>query len=164
MTGEMICKMGKRVSLALWAVFLVSLPAMGGEMDSPGGVRMNAEKLAGINLPVEEAFMAPEDVLKGEHRPRGEILHYGEELIVEVYEDEPATFRFDEPFIYDEFVTILSGKLILTATGGQSQEYVAGETLVVPKGFTGTWQMLGNFRELIVINRESYEAEYGVAE
>jgi uncharacterized cupin superfamily protein len=45
-----------------------------------------------------------------------------------------------------------------------SQEYVAGDSLVVPKGFTGTWKMLGNFRELIVIEREAYEQAYGTGE
>jgi hypothetical protein len=89
------------------------------------------------------------------------VLHYGEQLIVEVYEDDPATFLFDDPFIYDEFVTILSGKLILTGPDGVSQEFVAGESLVIPKGFSGTYQMLGNYRELIVIDREPYEEEYG---
>lgn len=56
---------------------------------------------------------------------------------------------------------MLSGKLILTAADGESQEFVAGDTFVVPKGFTGTWQMLGNYRELIVIERQAYEAAYG---
>jgi len=39
----------------------------------------------------------------------------------------------------------------LSGTDGVSQEFVAGNSLVVPKGFTGTWKMLGNYRELIVI-------------
>ena len=52
---------------------------------------------------------------------------------------------------------VLSGKLILTDADGQMQEFVAGDLLMVPKGFTGTWQMLGNYRELIVVERESYE-------
>ncbi len=127
-------------------------------------VRLDAEKLAGINLPAEEQFIAPEDVLEGKHRPRGEVLHYGEQLVTEVYEDEAATFRFGEPYPIDEFIVILSGKLILTAADGVAQEFVAGESLVVPKGFTGTWQMLGNYRELIVIERRAYEAAYGTGE
>ena len=109
---------------------------------------MDPDKLAGINLPAEEPFVAPEDVLEGNHRPRGEILHYGEQLIMEVYEDDAATFNFGEPSLFDEFVQVLSGKLILTGTDGVSQEFVAGDSLVVPKGFTGTWKMLGNYREL----------------
>jgi uncharacterized cupin superfamily protein len=127
-------------------------------------VRLNAEKLAGINLPAEEQFIAPEDVLEGRHRPRGEVLHYGEQLVTEVYEDEAATFNIGEPYPIDEFVLILSGKLILTAADGVAQEFVAGESLVVPKGFTGTWKMLGNYRELIVIERQAYEAAYGTGE
>ncbi len=56
---------------------------------------------------------------------------------------------------------MLSGKLILTGTDGISQEFVAGDSLVVPKGFAGTWQMLGNYRELIVIERNAYEEAWG---
>ena len=52
---------------------------------------------------------------------------------------------------------VLNGKLILTDANGKVQEVVAGDSLMVPKGFTGTWQMLGNYRELIVVDRESYE-------
>jgi len=127
-------------------------------------IALDAEKLAGIDLPAEEQFIAPEDVLEGKHRPRGEVLYYGDQLVTEVYEDEAATFKFGEPYPIDEFVTILSGKLILTAADGVAQEFVAGESLVVPKGFTGTWKMLGNYRELIVIERQAYEAAYGTGE
>jgi uncharacterized cupin superfamily protein len=122
---------------------------------------MDRDKLAGINLPPEETFMPPEDVLQGNHRPRGEVLHYGEQLIMEVYEDDPATFLFDEPSTFDEFVMILSGKLILTGPDGVSQAFVAGDSLVVPKDFTGTWQMLGNYRELAIFERKAYENEWG---
>lgn len=92
------------------------------------------------------------------------MLHYGNQLITEVYEDDAAAFRITEPYPFDEFVTILSGKLILTGPDGVSQEFVAGDSLVVPKGFIGVWKMLGNFRELIVIERTAYEAAYGGSE
>jgi uncharacterized cupin superfamily protein len=59
---------------------------------------------------------------------------------------------------------ILSGKLVLSGADGESQEYVAGDSLVIPKGFTGTWQMLGNYRELVVIERDAYEQAYGTGE
>jgi uncharacterized cupin superfamily protein len=145
----------------LCAVISVSAPVMADESESIRAVRMDPNKLAGKNLPVEEPFMDPEDVLDGNHRPRGEVLYYGDQLIMEVYADDPATFRFDDAFLFDEFVTVLSGKLILTATNGEPQEFTAGDSLVVPKGFTGTWQMLGNYRELVAIEREAYELAYG---
>jgi len=139
-------------------------PVVADEAEAVRAVRLDPEKLAGVNLPAEEPFVAPEDVLEGTHRPRGEILHLGEQLVTEIYEDDPATFNMSEPFHFDEFVLILSGKLILTGPDGVSQEFVAGDSLVVPKGFTGTWKMLGNYRELIVIDRKAYEEAYGPLE
>jgi len=152
---------GKSVGIALCAFFFAGVPVMADEGEVIRAVHMDPDKLAGRNLPAEEPFMDPEDVLDGNHRPRGEILFYGDQLIMEVYEDDPATFRFDEAFLFDEFVTILSGKLILTATNGEPQKFTAGDSLVVPKGFTGTWQMLGNYRELVAIERQAYEKAYG---
>lgn len=156
--------LGKSVGVALCAMWLISKPAMAEEADAVRAVVMDPDKLAGIDLPAEEPFVLPEDVLEGNHRPRDEVLHYGEQLIMEVYEDDAATFNFGEPFPFDEFVQVLSGKLILTGADGVPQEFVAGDSLVVPMGFTGTWKMLGNYRELVVIERDAYEKAYGTEE
>ncbi len=161
MKNRMDWMTGKNVGVALCLTMLMSVPVVADEANAIRAVKMDPEKLSGINLPVEEPFMAPEDVVEGNHRPRGEVLHYGEQLITEIYEDDALTWRIDEPVIYDEFVLVLSGKLILTGTDGVSQEFVAGDSLVVPKGFAGTWQMLGNYRELIVIERDAYEEAWG---
>ncbi|MCP5092640.1 MAG: DUF861 domain-containing protein [Gammaproteobacteria bacterium] len=155
---------GKSIGVALCAIVLISVPVVAEEADAVRAIKLDPDKLAGVNLPAEETFVPPEDILEGNHRPRGEILHYGEQLITEVYEDDPATFNMSEPFVYDEFVLVLSGKLILTGADGVSQEFVAGDSLVVPKGFTGTWKMLGNYRELIVIERDAYEQAYGTGD
>ncbi len=152
------------LAFGLCATLFLGMPVVADEAKAVRAVKMDPEKLAGINLPAEEQFVAPEDVVEGNHRPRGEVLHYGDQLIMEVYEDDPATFRIDEPVLYDEFVLILSGKLILTGSDGVSQEFVAGDSLLVPKGFAGTWKMLGNYRELIAIERKAYEQEWGVPE
>ncbi len=56
--------------------------------DAIRAVQMDPEMLAGINLPPEEQFIPPEDILAGTRQPRAEILHYGDQLIMEVYEDE----------------------------------------------------------------------------
>ncbi len=161
MKNRMDWMTGKNVGVALCLTMLMSVPVVADEANAIRAVKMDPEKLAGINLPVEEPFMAPVVVVEGNHRPRGEVLHYGEQLITEIYEDDALTWRIDEPVIYDEFVLVLSGKLILTGTDGVSLEFVAGDSLVVPNGFAGTWQMLGNYRELIVIERNAYEEAWG---
>ena len=165
----------RRMGLALCTALLVAGSTMaeeagGNAMEefkvetTPSPVRMNPDKLAGVDLTAGEPFLAPEDLLEGSHRPRGDALYWGEELIVEIYEDDPGTHAITGPFPVDEYVMVLSGKLILTDADGQAQEFVAGDSLMVPKGFTGTWQMRGNYRELIVVKRESYENAFKAAE
>ena len=163
MNHRMAWMLVKSIGLALCAVLFLSVPVMADDAKAVRSLKLDPEKLAGINLPAEEAFVAPEDVLEGIHRSRGEILYCGDQLIVEVYEDDPATFRFD-PFLFDEFVTVPNGKLMLTGTDDVSQEYIAGDSFVVPKGFAGTWKMLGNYRDLVVIERAAYEEAYGAPE
>ena len=153
--------MKNRVLSLIAATLLVATSAIGEDAEVVKPIQMDPEKLAGVGLPKGEQFIAEENVLAGNHRPRGEVLYYGEQLILEVYEDDAATFRIAEPTGYDEYVLIMDGKLILTDAGGESHEFVAGDSLIVPKGFKGTWQMLGNFREFIVIEREAYEAAWG---
>jgi uncharacterized cupin superfamily protein len=46
---------------------------------------------------------------------------------------------------------VLSGKLILTEPNGTAHEYRPGDSLVLPAGYTGTWEMQGNYRELVVV-------------
>ncbi len=156
---------GKCIGLALFAALLAATPGAaeeaGKEAKAPTGpvpVRMNPDKLAGVDLPVEAPFIPPEDVLEGSHQPRGEVLYRGEELVMEIYEHGPVTFA--SAFSYDEYVLVLSGKLILTDAGGQVHEFAAGDSLVIPKGFTGTWKVLGNYRELVAIGRAAYDKAY----
>ena len=79
-------------------------------------------------------------------------FHTGK-ITVSVYESEPSKVFIDgSP--YDEFVYILEGRLILTPQGGSAQEYKQGESLVVPKGYVGHWEMPEKYRELIVIDAD----------
>jgi len=157
------------VGIALGGALLVgSIAGSGADAEdsgksAPSPVRMDRAKLAGVDLTTREPFIAPEDVLEGQHRPRGAELYRGDQLIMRIYEDEPATFAINQPFPFDEYVLVLSGKLILTDADGRVQEFRPGDSLVLPKGFTGTWQMLGNYRELVAIERTAYDAAFSSA-
>ncbi len=124
--------------------------------------RMNPDKIAGLGLEEEEPFIPPEDILEGAHKPRGEVLFRGDELVIVVYEDVSGTFAITQPFPYDEFVMVVSGKLTLTDPTDRVQTFVAGESVVVPKGFTGVWKMEGNYREFIAIERTAYDRSHGI--
>ena len=147
-----------RPSAVLLVSFLLVAAVAAAEVEktgAPAPVRLDAEKLAGLGLEEFEPF-PKEMVLSGRSRHSYYTLFSGEEVVAEVYEAQPAKLRIDEPWPYDEFIYLLSGKLILTDEKGEVTEYLAGESLVVPKGFLGIWEMQGNFRELVVIEKQAY--------
>jgi uncharacterized cupin superfamily protein len=132
----------------------------GGEQKPPPApVRIDRDRLAGLELTEWDPW-PKEAVLEGSPKHRGHVF-FADEIVVEVWEAGPARFAIADPFPYDEYVQVLSGKLILTDAKGQRSEYVEGDQLVVPKGFTGTWHMFGNYRELVVIERKAYERAEG---
>ena len=149
-----------KTNAPLLAVLLLSTTVgLGAEetMEAPAPVRLNADKLAGQGLEGDEPF--PEEmVLSGHSEHSYHTFFSGEEVVVEVYQAAPAKLRIDDPWPYDEFIHVLSGKLVLTDGQGDVTEYGVGESLVLPKGFLGTWEMQGDFRELVVIEKNAYMA------
>ena len=143
------------ILLTVLLVFTVLAVAEEENTGAPAPVRLDADKLAGLDLEEFEPF-PKEMVLSGRSKHSYHTFFYGEEVVVEVYEAEPAKLKIDEPWPYDEFIYVLSGKLVLTDATGDVTQFVAGQSLVVPKGFLGTWEMQGNFRELVVIEKKAY--------
>jgi len=144
------------ILLAALLLFAAVAAAEEEKIGAPAPVRLDAEKLAGLGLEEFEPF-PKEIVLSGRSKHSYHTFFSGEEVVVEVYEAEPAKLKIDEPWPYDEFIYVLSGKLVLTDARGEVTQFVAGESLVVPKGFLGIWEMQGNFRELVVIEKKAYE-------
>ena len=123
--------------------------------DSPAPARLDPEKMAGLNLTAipPDAY---QDILEsGELKMRVATLFEGKELRVSIFESTPAkTNHRTRPNNQDEFVYVLSGKLILTEPNGKVHEYLPGDSLVLPVGYTGTWEMQGNYREIAVVVRK----------
>ena len=143
------------ILLAALLLFAAAAAAEEENIGAPAPVRLDAEKLAGLGLEEFEPF-PKEIVLSGRSKHSYHTFFSGEEVVVEVYEAEPAKLKIDEPWPYDEFIYVLSGKLVLTDATGEVTQFVAGDSLVVPKGFLGIWEMQGNFRELVVIEKKAY--------
>ena len=85
---------------------------------------------------------------------------YAGKIFVAVYEAGPGRVYIDGA-VYDEFVQILEGRLILTPDGGDAIEFKQGESLVVPQGYKGYWYMPEKYRELIIINTAYAQTEGG---
>jgi len=124
--------------------------------DSPSPVRMDPEAMAGLNLtPIpNDGFL---DILvEGELEFEIARMFSGEELSVVVVESTPAkTSHRNKPLDYDEFVLVLNGKLVLTEPDGTVHEFTPGQAFVVPKGYAGTWEQFGDYRELAIISSQA---------
>ena len=124
--------------------------------DSPAPVRLDREKLAGLGLRAIPPDGYKDILVAGELNMRVATLFSGKELNISVFESTPAkTDHRTRPNDSDEFVFVQSGKLILTEPTGTRHEFNAGDTLVLPKDYTGTWEMQGNYRELAITAKKS---------
>jgi len=145
--------MHRSVRLTTYLILAVCAVAPGvvRSQDGLSPVRMDADKLAGLDL-IATGGGAYEDILvEGELKFRVATLFGGEELRVSVFESTPATTDHrTRPLDVDEFVLVLSGKLVLTEQNGRVQEFTPGQMVVLPRGYTGKWTMVGNYRELAI--------------
>jgi uncharacterized cupin superfamily protein len=120
--------------------------------DAAAPVRLDPARVAGIGLTAipPDAF---KDILEsGELKMRVARLFEGKELRVEIFESTPAkTNHKRRPTDGDEFVYVLSGKLILTEVSGKKQEFHPGQSVVLLAGYNGIWEMQGNYREIAVV-------------
>jgi uncharacterized cupin superfamily protein len=132
------------------AVTLIGAQAVA--QDHPSPVRMDTDRMAGLGLtPVPNAGFI-DILIDGTLEFEVASLFSGEELRASIFASTPATTDHrNRPLEYDEFVLVLNGKLILTEQNGNRQAFRPGELAILPKGYTGTWEMQGDYRELAVV-------------
>ena len=141
-------------ALAVCAALSAGTTALAQE--SPKPVRLDPDKIAGLNLTAIPPDAYQEILVGGELNMRVATLFEGKELRVSIFESTPAkTDHRTRATDVDEFVYVLSGKLILTEPNGTRHEYLPGDSLVLPIGYTGTWEMQGNYRELVVLAQKA---------
>ena len=143
------------LKLMLGAVLAaLSLSSLGRDADKTAAspLRLEPTKMAYSEMNADMPPWPDEDILSGVSEHRYKYLYSGD-INVAIYEAKPMTLRIRD-YAIDEFVTVVSGTLILTEEGGSPQRFDVGESVLVPKGFTGTWEMQGNFREMVVVMNE----------
>jgi uncharacterized cupin superfamily protein len=120
--------------------------------DNVAPVRLDPDKIAGLGLTAIPPDAYKDILVGGALNMRVATLFNGKELRASIFESTPAkTSHKTRPTTDDEFVHVLSGKLILTEPNGKAQEFRPGDSLVLPAGYTGTWEMQGNYRELALL-------------
>jgi len=135
--------------------FAATLASTTAAQESPAPARLDPNKLAGLDLTAIPPDAYQDILVAGELNMRVATLFEGRELRVSIFESTPAkTDHRTRPTDFDEFVYVLSGKLILTEPNGTKHEYLPGQGLVLPYGYRGTWEMQGNYRELVVLMKK----------
>ena len=100
----------------------------------------------------------PEETrISGSLRHWEKVVFMGEELVGDIWKSEPGILR-DVDYPYDQVVFVLEGSLILKPDNGPEQHYKKGDVFLYPKGFTGLWEMPGDYKELIIIDRKAWDA------
>jgi len=69
----------------------------------------------------------------------------GKELTAQVHEVSDGMLQYSH-FPKDEYSCVLKGSAILTSSNGDRNVFEPGDVFVVPKGWSGTWEMTGGFR------------------
>ncbi len=142
-------------NLGLLALLIAAIAAATVQA-APGALPLNVEELKVLKLNSIPPWPS-EMVLKGTNEHWQKVIHQGD-FVVTIYEAQPALIDISFPYPYDEFVLVLEGEVTLSATDGEKRTYRAGDSFVVPKGFTGTWDMPVKFREMIIIETRAWRA------
>jgi uncharacterized cupin superfamily protein len=136
-------------ALAVYGLISAGRTVFAAEGVSP--VRLDRDKMAGLGLTAIPPDKYKDILVAGQLNMRVATLFAGKELHASIFESTPAkTSHRTRPTDGDEFVYLLSGKLILTEPNGTVQEFRPGDSLVLPVGYTGTWEMQGDYRELAI--------------
>lgn len=67
---------------------------------------------------------------------------------------ESEVGKWSVSYTEEEYFHILEGRSVITAADGAAVEVCSGESMVIPRGFRGTWEVIEPTRKTFVI----YEA------
>jgi uncharacterized protein len=105
-------------------------------MSRPAVVRFDA------NGPRDDYFLPPEKLLSG--NPKQSVwLQYTDasgRFMTGIWHSEVG--RWKVAYTEEEYCHIMAGRSILTDTAGRAVAVKAGEDIVVPRGFIGTWEVV----------------------
>ncbi len=131
------------------------LPHAQAETENDGAAvlqRLSAQALAGsvFSDPNTEALTESSEV--GEAAARDLVWHESDDRCLQtgVYETGVNRYTINDPYPHDELMMFISGGVTLTPKGGEPVVIVAGDTVMLPKGWTGLWDSQG-YRKVYVI-------------
>lgn len=71
------------------------------------------------------------------------------QMFAGVWESTPGRWRVS--YTENEFCHLTTGEVIIESSDGERWRFAAGDSFVIPAGFSGVWQVLEPLRKLYVI-------------
>jgi uncharacterized cupin superfamily protein len=99
----------------------------------------------------EEYRTDPGKCLKGQPMQRSwhHFTSSDEKFLAGLWEAEPGCWSVN--YSENEFCQILAGRSVLRDADGRERLVEAGDSFVIPAGFTGQWEVLETTRKIYVI-------------
>jgi len=98
-------------------------------------------------------FAVPSQVVRGTPSETGYLylVSADEKMMIGVWTCEAYAERLVD-YAYNEMCTLIEGAVEITADGGETVTYRAGDTFFMAKGFTGLWESHGRFTKYFMIS------------
>lgn len=118
------------------------------------------------SFPFDPAFaLTPEDwapvdaarVAEGQPQSAARVFYESADgkFCAGLYACTAGKWRVD--YSEDEFCTLIEGRVRLTPENGAPQIYEAPQSFLIPSGFKGFWEPLGNLRKYFVIYEQGVQ-------
>ncbi|MFO1093818.1 MAG: cupin domain-containing protein [Planctomycetaceae bacterium] len=104
-----------------------------------------------LREPLPPMPLAPETILDGRPEAFGCVLVQSDDKRVSsgLWECSPGRFTWE--FVWDEFVHVHAGHVIVTTSDGQRIELKAGDFAMFPRGMKTEWQVLEKVRKTFTV-------------
>lgn len=99
--------------------------------------------------------VAPEKVIAGHPRCAYRVLYTSRsgEMSGGIYECTAGKWHVS--YTEDEFCALTTGTVRLTSENGETQEFSAPQSFMIPSGYKGTWEAVTNVRKFFVVYEKS---------
>jgi uncharacterized cupin superfamily protein len=113
---------------------------------SPGVIKFD-----GSRITAQEYFLPPEKLLSGNPKQRvwNQYTDASQKFSAGIWHSEIGKWKIS--YTEEEYCQILEGTSVITDSDGQAVTVSQGESLIVPSGFVGTWEVVKPTRKIYVI-------------
>jgi uncharacterized cupin superfamily protein len=123
---------------------------------------MPIQKFSDATSKPDEYYLAPEKLISG--NPKQSLwMHYtdaSKQFFAGIWQSEVGKWRIS--YTEEEYCKIIEGTSILTDPSGVAVTVSAGESFVIPSGFTGTWEVVTPTRkEFVIFEKDTTAAQHG---